>query len=83
MCTAHFNTSEGKTKMAKRATKRRAWTAGDVRQLRELTRRHMPIARMARALRRTESATRQKLYGLGLSLRRKKASRSGARRRGR
>jgi hypothetical protein len=74
---------ERNEKMARRTAKRRAWTAGEVRQLRELTRQQMPIARMARTLRRTESATRQKAYGLGLSLRRKKASRSGARRRGR
>jgi hypothetical protein len=68
--------------MAKRATKRRAWTDRDVRELRGLARRKTPIAMMARALGRTEGATRQKLSGLGLSLRsRRTPSRSGSARR--
>jgi hypothetical protein len=69
--------------MAKRAIKRRAWTDRDVRELRGLARRKTPIAMMARALGRTEGATRQKLSGLGLSLRsrRTQPSRSGSARR--
>jgi Tfp pilus assembly protein PilN len=69
--------------MAKKTAKRRAWTAGDVRELKGFARQKMPVARMARALRRSESATRQKLNGLGLSLRsrRAKSSRSGSARR--
>jgi hypothetical protein len=43
----------------------------------------MPIAQMARALKRTEGATRQKVYGLGLKLRsrRVKSARAGSARR--
>jgi hypothetical protein len=77
------NTSERKHNMAKRAAKRRAWTASDVRELKGLVRQHMPIAQMARALNRTEGATRQKVYGLGLKLRsrRVKSARAGSARR--
>jgi hypothetical protein len=64
--------------MTKRATKRRAWTERDVRELRGLARRKTPIATMARALGRTEGATRQKLSGLGLSLRSRRAQQSRA-----
>jgi hypothetical protein len=69
--------------MAK-AAKRRAWTAADVRELKGLVRQQMPIAKMARALKRTEGATRQKLYGLGLKLRTRRANstRAGSKRRG-
>jgi hypothetical protein len=44
----------------------------------------MPIKKMARALKRTEGATRQKLYGLGLKLRSRRvtSSRAGSARRG-
>jgi hypothetical protein len=65
--------------MAKRAAKRRAWSASDVRELKGLVRQQMPIAKMARTLKRTEGATRQKLYGLGLKLR---SARAGSARRG-
>jgi hypothetical protein len=84
MCTSTFNTSERNTDMAKRAAKRRAWTASDVRELKGLARRKMPIKKMARALKRTEGATRQKLYGLGLKLRSRRvtSSRAGSARRG-
>ena len=71
--------------MAKRAAKRRAWTASDVRELKDLVNRQTPIAKMARALKRTEGATRQKLHGLGLKLRSRRAkstTRAGSARRG-
>jgi hypothetical protein len=53
--------------MAKRNGKRRAWTSEHVRTLKGLARKKMPAAKIARALKRTEGATRQKAY-LGLSL---------------
>jgi hypothetical protein len=54
--------------MAKRNGKRRAWTSEHVRTLKGLARKKAPAAKIARALRRTEGATRQKAFSLGLSL---------------
>ena len=54
--------------MAKRASKRRAWTAVDVRELKSLAKKKTRAARIARTLKRTEGATRQKAFSLGLSL---------------
>ena len=48
--------------------KRRAWTAKDVRVLKRLAGKRTRAAKIARALRRTEGATRQKALSLGLSL---------------
>jgi hypothetical protein len=52
--------------MAKR--KRRAWTAYHVRTLKSLARKKTPASVIARSLGRTEGATRQKAFSLGLSL---------------
>jgi hypothetical protein len=46
----------------------RAWTKDDVRELKALAKQKTPIAKIARALKRTEGATRQKAYALGVSL---------------
>ena len=54
--------------MAKRNGKRRAWTSENVRTLKALARNKTPVAKIARALQRTEGATRQKAFSLGLSL---------------
>jgi hypothetical protein len=54
--------------MPRKALKKRAWTAGDVKTLRSLARRKTHAGRIARTLKRTEAATRQKACGLGLSL---------------
>jgi len=54
--------------MAKRAKKRRAWTAGEVRELRALARKKIAAGKIAKKLRRTEGATRQKAFSMGLSL---------------
>lgn len=54
--------------MAKKSTKRRAWTATEVRELKTLARKKTPAARIAKRLRRTEGATRQKAFSIGLSL---------------
>jgi hypothetical protein len=54
--------------MAKRAKKRRAWTAGEVRELKALAKKKTAAAKIAKRLRRTEGATRQKAFSIGLSL---------------
>ena len=48
--------------------KRREWTANDVRTLKSLGRKKTPAPIIARSLKRTEGATRQKAFSLGLSL---------------
>jgi hypothetical protein len=53
--------------MAKKA-KRRTWDAADVRELKTLARKKTPAGRIARKLKRTEGATRQKAFSMGLSL---------------
>src|SRR3974377_1457967 len=53
--------------MAKRSSKRREWTKIDVRELKTLAREKTPARKIARALKRTEAATRQKAVSLGLS----------------
>jgi hypothetical protein len=54
--------------MAERNGKRRAWTSEHVRTLKAPARKKTPAAKIARALKRTEGATRQKAFSLGLSL---------------
>ena len=51
------------------AKKRRSWTAADVRELKSAARKKTPAGRIAKTLKRTEGATRQKAFSLGLSLR--------------
>jgi hypothetical protein len=54
--------------MAKKNSKRREWTSGDLRELKILARKKTPAPRIARQLKRTEGATRQKAFQLGVSL---------------
>ena len=54
--------------MAKRAKKRRAWTSGEVRELKTMAKRKTPASRIAKKLKRTEGATLQKLSAWTLSL---------------
>jgi hypothetical protein len=54
--------------MAKRKKRRRAWTSGEVRELKTMARKKTPAARIAKELKRTEGATRQKAFSIGLSL---------------
>lgn len=54
--------------MAKRTKKRRAWTAGEVRDLKSMAKRKTPASKIAKKLKRTEGATRQKAFSIGLSL---------------
>ncbi len=54
--------------MAKKASKRREWTKTDVKDLKDLARKKTPAAKIAKALKRTVGATRQKAFSLGVSL---------------
>jgi hypothetical protein len=51
-----------------RNLKRRSWTPADVRELKSAARKKTPAGQIAKALKRTEGATRQKAFSLGLSL---------------
>jgi len=53
--------------MAKKA-KRREWNKGDVKELKTMARNKTPAPKIAKALRRTVGATRQKALALGVSL---------------
>ena len=53
--------------MAKK-TKRRAWTSEQERTLKTLARKKTHASKIAKALKRTEGATRQKAFSMGLSL---------------
>jgi hypothetical protein len=54
--------------MAKKAKKRRAWTATEVRDLKTMARKKTPAGKIAKKLKRSEGATRQKAFSIGLSL---------------
>jgi hypothetical protein len=54
--------------MAKKAVKRRSWTSADVKTLRTLARKKTHAGRIAKSLKRSEGATRQKAFSIGLSL---------------
>jgi hypothetical protein len=53
--------------MAKK-TKRRPWTKQDIRELKTLARKKTPAAKIARSIKRTEGATRQQAFKMGVSL---------------
>jgi len=54
--------------MAKKSKKRRAWTATEVRELKTMAKKKTAASQIARKLKRTERATRQKAFSIGLSL---------------
>ena len=54
--------------MAKKNSKRREWTKTDIRELKTLARGKTPAGKIAKALKRTVAATRQKAFILGVSL---------------
>jgi hypothetical protein len=56
-----------KVEMAKKV-KRRAWTKSDVKELKTHARQKTPAPKIARAMKRTLGATRQKAFQLGVSL---------------
>jgi hypothetical protein len=53
--------------MPKKA-KRVAWSAEQVRTLKTMAKKKTPAGKIAKALKRTEGATRQKAFSMGLSL---------------
>jgi len=48
--------------------KRRAWSKDDARTLKTLARQKIPAAKIARQMKRTVGALRQKAFSLGISL---------------
>jgi hypothetical protein len=54
--------------MAKKVSKRRAWTTEHVRTLKALAGKKKRASSIAKTLKRTEGATRQKAFSIGLSL---------------
>jgi hypothetical protein len=52
----------------KNGTKRRAWTSVQVRELKTMAKKKTPAVRIAKKLKRSEGATRQKAFSMGLSL---------------
>ena len=54
--------------MAKKSKKRRAWTATEVRELKTMAKKKTAASQIAKKLKRTEGATRQKAFSMGLSL---------------
>jgi hypothetical protein len=52
----------------KNGKKRRAWTTADISELKSGARGKVTAGKIAKALKRTEGATRQKAFSLGLSL---------------
>jgi hypothetical protein len=54
--------------MPNKARKRVAWSAAHVRELKALAKKRTPAGKIARTLKRTEGATRQKAFSIGLSL---------------
>ena len=54
--------------MAKKASKRREWTKDDVRELKTLARQKTPAAKIAKTLKRSLGATRQKAFSMKVSL---------------
>ena len=53
--------------MARKA-RRRAWTPTDVRELKSLAKQKITATKVAKSLKRTVGATRQKAFSLGVSL---------------
>ena len=54
--------------MAKKARARRTWTAEHVRTLKKMALQKKRASQIAKRLKRTEGATRQKAFGMGISL---------------
>ncbi|HWL06238.1 MAG TPA: hypothetical protein VNQ99_15115 [Xanthobacteraceae bacterium] len=52
----------------KSASKRRPWTKEDIRDLKQMARQKTPAPQIARKLKRSEGATRQQAFKLGVSL---------------
>jgi hypothetical protein len=48
--------------------RRTVWDDGEVRTLRSLAKKRTPVSKIAKTLKRSEGATRQKAFAIGLSL---------------
>ncbi len=59
---------ENRFAMKKGSKKRRAWTSVQIRELKSLAKKKTPARKIAKSLKRTEGATRQKAFSLGVSL---------------
>jgi hypothetical protein len=64
----------------KKAPSRRPWTKDDIRFLKSVARKE-PASKIAKALKRTEGATRQKAMNIGVSLSMTRKKRLSAKRR--
>jgi hypothetical protein len=49
-------------------SKRVTWTSAHIRELKTLAKKKTPAGKIAKSLRRSEGATRQKAFSMGLSL---------------
>ena len=58
----------GRFYIVNKPSKRQAWSKANVRELKSLARKKTPARKIARMLKRTEGATRQKAFSMGLSL---------------
>jgi hypothetical protein len=56
----------------RRKKKRRAWTSSELRELKTMAHKKTRASQIAKKLRRTEGATRQKAFSIGLSLDRRR-----------
>ncbi len=65
---------------SKKAPVRRPWSKDDVRLLKGMARKE-PASKIAKALKRTEGATRQKAKGVGISLSMTRKKRAPAKKR--
>jgi hypothetical protein len=54
--------------MPNKARKRVAWSAAHVRELKAMAKKKTSASKIAKTLKRTEGATRQKAFSIGLSL---------------
>jgi hypothetical protein len=54
--------------MAKKASKRREWTKQDVQELKTMAKSKTPAPKIAKSLKRSLGATRQKAFSMGVSL---------------
>ena len=54
--------------MAKKTSKRREWTTQDVKELKTMAKSKTPAPKIAKALKRSLGATRQKAFSMKVSL---------------
>jgi hypothetical protein len=59
-----------------RRAKRRPWTKGDEQELRTHSKNKSPVNTVARAMKRTVGALRQKAFSMGLSLGHRRSTKS-------